>query len=144
MKSIDDHWTDWEAHVFGYGYGSGEPHTVPALKAWFGAVGRDDAAHGYDFEKLERACGPVVAWLLINALCKADIIQYGTSPRFGWLTDEGIALKQYIDSKTSDELVHLVCRDAEYVTCYPDTCNCGPNGYEAGRKCGNPFWVERR
>lgn len=144
MKSLDDHWTDWEAHVFGYGYGSGEPHTIPALKTWFEAVGRDDAPHGYDYEKLERASGPTVAWLLINALCKADVIEYGTSPRFGWLTEYGEALKAYVDSKSADELLMLTCRTEDYVHCYPTACNCGPKGFEEGRRCGNPFWNERR
>lgn len=140
QKSLDDNWTDWEASAFGYGYGTGEAHILPALKTWFAAVGRDDAAHGYDHETLERECGPLVAWLLINVLCRVNIIEYGTSPRYGWLTPEGEQLKAYIDSKSVEDLYDLTCRDENYTHCYPDACNCGPQGYEAGRKCNNPFW----
>ncbi len=31
-KSLEAYFSDWEGHVFGYGYGSGEPHVVPALR----------------------------------------------------------------------------------------------------------------
>lgn len=143
-KSLDENWADWEASAFGYGYGTGEAYIIPALKEWFAAVGRDDIQHGYDCEVLERACGAGVAWLIINVLCRADIIEYGTSPRYGWLTPEGERLKSYIDSKSADELYDLTCRDEGYVHCYPDACNCGPHGYEQGRKCENPFWPVRR
>lgn len=27
--------------------------------------------------------------------------------------------------------------------CAPDVCNCGPKGYEQGRRCPNPFWITR-
>lgn len=141
-KSLDDCWSDWEAHVFGMGYGTGEAHTIPAIKSLFGAVGREDLPHAYDYKVLERECGATVAWLLINTLINADIIEYGSSPRYGWLTEAGRRLKAFIDGKTTDELIELTCRDENYVHCYPTACNCGPNGYEEGRKCGNPFWTE--
>jgi hypothetical protein len=28
----DKHFIDWETDVFGFGYGTGEPHTLPALR----------------------------------------------------------------------------------------------------------------
>lgn len=145
-KSIEQNFIDWESHVFGFGYGTGEPHVLGALKHFMDAVGRDDAPHAYDYKRLEVHCGKTVAWLLINALCRhgVDIIEYGTSPRGGWLTDEGIALKQFVDAKSVDELVTLCTdRDEHYIVCGPDCCNCGPNGYEEGRRCPNPFWVTR-
>lgn len=142
-KTIDDHWTDWESYVFGMGYGWGEQYTIPALKTWFAAVGREDSPHGYAHETLEAACGPAVAWFIITALVRANIIEYGTSPLHGWLSERGRSLKAYIDSKTADELIALTSRDQDYIECYPDACNCGPRGYEHGRKCGNPFWIER-
>jgi hypothetical protein len=145
-KTIEQSFIDWESNVFGYGYGSGEEHTLAALKNFMAAVGRDDAPHGYDYQKLEAAVGPAVTWLLINTLCRhgVDIIEYGTSPRYGWLTPQGEALKDFLGSKSVGDLVDLCCdRDDDYIVCYPDACNCGPNGYEKGRKCLNPFWVAR-
>ena len=146
-KTIEQNFIDWESSAFGFGYGTGEEHTLAALKGFMAAVGRDDAAHGYDYKKLEAALGPAVAWLLINRLCHYDInvIEYGTSPRFGWLTKEGEALKAFVDSKSVDELVKLCCdHDEDYIVCYPDACNCGPNGYEKGRICENTFWHRRK
>lgn len=103
MKTPAEYFADWESHAFGFGYGTGEPHTIGALKTFMGAVGRADAPHAYDYEKLEAACGPVAAWLLINALCRhgVDVIEYGTSPRYGWLTEEGRKLKAFIDEHSA-------------------------------------------
>ena len=142
MKTAEQHFADWEVNAFGFGYGSGEPHILPQLKVFFGAVGREDAEHGYDYEVLEKAVGPTVAWLFINRMCQIDIFEYGTSPCFGWLTKQGKAVRDFMAGKTADELV-AVCTafDSEYAACYPDACNCGPRGYEAGRKCDNPFFV---
>jgi hypothetical protein len=130
-KSLDDHFFDWEGHVFGYGYGSGEPHTIPALKTFFAAIPESQ----YDYEVLEAAVNPTVAWLLINTLCHANIIEYGTSPRYGWLTTEGLALKAYIDARDAETLMSGLGRSEDYYGCYPDHCNC-----DAG-PCHNPFWV---
>lgn len=136
MKTLDDHFTDWESHTFGYGYGSGEEHTLQALKRFMETV---PLSGNYDYKALEKACGPTVAWLLINVFAHADLIEYGTSPRFAWLTDRGKALKAYIDSKTVDELGALTGRD-DYIHCYPDYCNCDePVPVE---RCHNPFWRE--
>lgn len=139
-KTIEQNFADWESNVFGFGYGTGEEHTLSALRAFMAAVGREDAAHGYDYQKLEAACGVTTAWLLINILCHADVIEYGTSPRYGWLTTEGKALKAFIASKSIEELVELCASRTEVDACYPDACNCGPQGYQKGVKCPNPFW----
>jgi hypothetical protein len=135
-KTLDENFADWEGTAFGFGYGTGEPHILPALKRFL-ALCPDTGT--YDHEALAREMGPAVAWLLLNALAHADIIEYGTSPRYGWLTTSGQALKAYVESKTDDELVGIVCRDRD-TPCYPDACNCGPEGYEEGRVCLNPFW----
>jgi len=143
-KTIEQSFVDWESNVFGFGYGTGEEHTLTALKNFMGAIGRDDAPHGYDYQKLEAACGPQVAWLLINRFAhhSVDFINYGTSPRYGWLEPQGMALKAFVDAHTVEEMEKLCCeRDEDYTICYPDACNCGPNGYEKGRKCLNPFWT---
>lgn len=145
-KSIEDSFRDWESNVFGFGYGSGEEHTLAALKTFLATVGEgepEDRARCYDYKKLEAACGPQVAWLLINTLAhhRADMFNYGTSPRFGWLEPTGERLKAFVVGKTVDELVAICCEgDENYNVCYPDACNCGEGGYEKGRKCLNPFW----
>lgn len=135
-KTVEQHFRDWESSVFGYGYGTGEDHTVPALKQFFTSIGREEFPNGYDCSVLEATLGPVVAWLLINILCKDDIIEYGTSPRYGWLTPHGVRLRQFIDSKTAEQLIEIVSDfDENYSPCYEDHCNCG--------RCAefpNPFW----
>ena len=132
MKSNNDYFADWESHVFGYGYGSGEPNVIPLLRRFLGLMPEGN----YDYAKLEEI-GPEQAWLLINTLCHADIIEYGTSPRFGWLTEQGKSLRDFVLSKTPDELIEMTNKDQDYLMCYPDHCNCD-NG-----KCNNPFWKSR-
>ena len=142
-KTHEENWIDWEGFVFGFGYGTGEPYTIPALKRFLELTPERGC---YDHRALERELGPVVAWLMINALARhpVNILEYGMSPRFAWLTNEGRALKRYVTMKTANELITLVCEhDEDYTQCYPDVCNCGPNGYERGRACVNPFWVAR-
>lgn len=140
-KTIEQSFADWEGSAFGLGYGSGEPHVLPALKAFFAAFGRDDLPNAYEYKRLEAAVTPPVAWLLINALGKAGVIEWGTSARYGWLTPHGDRLKAFVDAHTADQLVEICCSQTEDdFPCYPNACNCGPNGYEEGRKCGNPFW----
>ena len=141
-KTADDHFADWEGDTFGYGYGSGEEHIIPALKSFFDAIpDTADKPAAYDHDVLTQAVTPTVAWMLINTLCHANLIEYGTSPHYGWLNHKGMALKAYIDSKTADELLEVLSRGEDYHHCYPNTCNCGINGFEAGRVCANPFWV---
>lgn len=135
VKTADDFFSDWESHVFGYGYGTGEAPVLMAVRGFFDAFEED--GRSYRYEKLEQALGVRVAWLLINTMAHADVIEYGTSPRYGWLTDSGSALGVFVRSKTLDELVDLANRDNEYTHCMPDRCNCefGP--------CRNPFWPWR-
>lgn len=141
-KTIDENFRDWESSTFGFGYGSGEPHTVPALKRFF-ELCPDEG--GYDYRVLETELGPVAAWLLINALARhrVDVLEYGTSPRFAWLTDRGKRLKAYMASKAADGLVEIAAsRSEDDNACSPNACNCGPNGYQAGVICANPFWCD--
>lgn len=133
-KTLDAYFCDWEASALGFGYGSGEAHVIPALRAFMGCIPNRG---GYDYTELEARVGPEAAWLLINLLCHQGIIEYGSSPRFGWLTPEGKALQAYILSHTPNELVELAAsRRGEYVPCYPDHCNCD------GARCDNPFWAK--
>jgi hypothetical protein len=145
-KTLDGYFADWEGSAFGFGYGSGEEHVLPAVKTFFACVSVDGDPRGYDYRVLEREMTPTVAWLLINRFCAFDveIIEYGTSPRHGWLTEHGDRLKAYVDSKTIDELIEVVTDHAlKEAICYPDACNCGPTGYQEGVKCPNPFWPRR-
>lgn len=139
-KTLDDYFSDWEGHVFGFGYGTGEEHIIPALFQLFHNL-KDDRT--YDYQELEQMFKPLSAWLLINVLCRADIFEYGTSPRFGWLTSKGERLRDFVKSKNIEQLYELANRDSDYTPCYPDACNCGESGesgYEEGRICQNPFW----
>lgn len=139
MKTTDDYFTDWESHYFGYGYGTGEPHVFDSLKRFFHAI-RDDG--GYNYRDLEAACTPAVAWLLISTLCRAQVLDYGTSPRGGWLTSNGKALCEYVRTHSVTQLIEVTDRDENYHECFPDYCNC------VGRKddgcCNlNPFWSKK-
>lgn len=102
----DTEFWNWESDTFGYGYGTGEQYTLPALRKFFELLKKDSpiSSWSYDYEVLERELTPTVAWLLINILCKADIIEYGTSPRHAWITEKGQKIRDYLLSKTEDEL----------------------------------------
>jgi hypothetical protein len=128
------HFKDWENHIFGYGYGDGERQIIPALARFFRLL-KD--GHRYDFREMETAFGKLAAWLLINVLCHADIIEYGTSPRFGWLSEKGELLRDFMAGKTDEELCELAYKDSEHVYCDPGYCNCET-------PCRNPLFREGR
>lgn len=139
-KSEDDYFCDWESHVFGFGYGTGEPHTISALRGFLCNLDGDS----YNYEIIEHALTPTVAWLLINTLCGAGVFEYGTSPRFSWLTAPGRRLRDYVVGKSVENLLGVLDVDPEtHVYCSPISCNCGPDGYEEGLVCQNPFWVHQ-
>jgi hypothetical protein len=136
MKTLEEYFCDWEATTFGFGYGTGERPILAALQIFMECTPPEKA---YDYALLEEKLTPTVAWLLINALCGVDILEYGSSPRFAWLTKEGKALREFVVSKTLDELTEIVCgHKDEYVLCYPDYCNCETE------PCHNPFWRGKR
>lgn len=147
MKTPDQSFSDWEGYVFGAGYGTGEQYTVAALRTFLGAMQPND--HGgvsYRYADLEAALTPTVAWLLINTMVGANIIDYGTSPRFAWLSPEGVRLREYMLGKTVDELLDALGQwDAgnhDYIACYPDHCNCvSTPDAERADGCVNPFWT---
>ena len=70
-KTIEENSADWESHVFGFGYGTGEEHVLTALKNFMSVINPDGRT--YDFQKIEAVCGPTITWLLINILCKDDV-----------------------------------------------------------------------
>lgn len=138
MKQLKDKdFIDWFSENFGYGYGNGERYTILALKGFLEACPIEG---NYDFETIEKKITPTVTWLLMNVLCSKDILEYGTSPRFGWLDERGKMLKNYLKEKSDDELYELVMVDEHYTHCYSNACNCGENGYEKERKCDNPLF----
>jgi hypothetical protein len=136
MKSIEDNFTDWESGVFGYGYGTGEEHTLRALKDFLAAVPQEGS---YDYRNLEAAVSAPVAWLLISVLTRDEKIEYGTSSRYGWLTESGKALKEFVSSRTLEQLYELTSRGEDYCECYPEHCNCG----DGDCRPSNPFWAKR-
>lgn len=141
MKSIEQHFIDWESDTFGFGYGTGEEHTLQALKSFLGLCGKGQYQHAYDHEELSAALTPAVAWLLINTMAHDDKIEYGTSPRYGWLTKTGEALAAFVKERTLEQLVDLTHQDEYYTHCYPQHCNC-----DEGTDCRpeNPFWKKLR
>lgn len=142
-KTHVEYFRDWEAATFGFGYGTGEEHIVPALRRFLELCKDGDFEHAYDSRILEAELTPAVAWLLINALCRADIIEYGTSPRCGWLTGAGEALREFVLQHTADELIEMLFARDDYNGCRPQWCYCGLQ-YVAGPVCPNPFWERSR
>ncbi len=137
-KTIEQYFLDWESETFGFGYGTGEEYTLKALKDFFKLLEKDKS---YDHQVLEKEIGGTVAWLMLNILGHADLIEYGTSIRYGWLTEKGEALKKFVDTKTVDELYKLITDSwGNYYHCSPTSCNCGPNGYIKTKNCNNPFF----
>ena len=135
-KSLDQAFVDWEGSVFGYGYGTGEEHVIKALHKFFELTPPPEAFNRcYSYVLFERDLGGATAWLLINALCNADIIEYGSSPRFAWLTDHGYRLRSYILSSTVSELEDILGNGES--ECGESYCNCG----DSGKGCEhNPFF----
>jgi hypothetical protein len=140
IKTIDDYFVDWESKIFGYGYGAGEEYVIAALKKFMEMVPMEGC---YEYKQLECELSPTVAWLLINILCKAHILEYGSSPRHAWLTNCGRRLKEYLGNNTLEQLENVLDVTGDYTVCYPDVCNCGPTGYQEGLVCQNPFWIEK-
>lgn len=136
-KLTDKNFIDWFSENFGYGYGTGECYTIPALRKFIKECPEDG---NYDYKVLEQKCGDVTAWLMMSVMCREGILEYGTSPRYGWLGEKGKMLREYMLNKTSDELYDLVMTDEGYTHCSPESCNCGLNGYEESKKCDNPLF----
>lgn len=137
MNIIDKHFIDWENDVFGYGYGTGEQYTLKVLKVFFDNL---DVNNTYNYENLELKIGEIGTWFLLNIFGHADIIEYGTSSRYGWLTEKGEILKEYIDKKSFEELYELITnRDNDYIYCGKDYCNCN-NNTKMSKCLNNPLF----
>lgn len=117
----------WESRVFGYGYGNGEWPILSVVKVFFDNL---DDGKRYDFRTLEKKLGETVTWLLINALCREDVIEYGTSPRFGWLSPCGEFVRDFVKSKTPDELYEIIMADKDEI----DFCECDGEVKDVGHE----------
>ena len=138
-RTMDSYFADWEREAFGYGYGTGEQYTILAVRAFFALCTQARGVYHYDYEELEARLVPIVAWLLINVLAGNGLLDYGTSPRYGWLTENGKILRDYMLQKNIEDLravaLHEITEDRT-----SECCCCGSeNGI-----CPNPFWRKDR
>lgn len=141
----DKHFIDWFSNVFGYGYGTGERPVLEALNVLMIECAPSEETGEivpYNYRNLEAALGASAAWLLINALCKDDILTYGSSPRFAWLTRRGEMLREFMSRHTLDELEEILDVDIDtdsdnfYYRCFPGCCTCMPEK----EACNNPMF----
>ncbi len=141
MKSLEQYFADWVGDTIGFGYGTGEPHLIAAVRRFLELTPEGEP---YDYRMLETELTPAVSWLLICLFGHHDLIEYGVSPRFAWLTASGKRLRAFMLSKTIDDLVGMARRspDDEVSECYRNACNCSLDGSPAGRRCPNPFWCD--
>ena len=128
--------TDWENMVFGAGYGSGELPILKSVKVFFDLL---EDGRSYSYKALEDKLEATVTWLLINAFDKGDVIEWGTSARFGWLTSSGEYVRDFIKDKTAEELYEIVMTDNDGI------CMCDGEMKEKGHEeCGkNPMVNEK-
>lgn len=113
LTNDDRRFIEWENNVFGCGYGTGDEHTLTALVEFMSLCSReiysDDVSFlSYDYRVLEKELTPTVAWLMINILVNADVIEYGTSPRHGWLTKKGEEIHEYVGRKSLKNLIAMI------------------------------------
>ena len=135
MIKLDNQFREWEIRAFGSGYGTGEYPIMLSLKTFFKLL--ED--NSYSHERLEKELGDTVTWLLINALSRVDILEWGTSARNGWLTSSGEHVKDYVQSKSTQELYEVLMEDTE------GTCLCEGSIKDKGHEdCGkNPMTNEK-
>jgi hypothetical protein len=121
---------DWEGRVFGAGYGSGELSIMKVVKIFFGLL---ENGESYNYECLEEKLGDTITWLLINAFDKGNVIEWGTSSRYGWLTSCGEFVRDFIKGKTPEELYDILMSEHEPI------CVCDGE-IEGHKDCGkNPM-----
>lgn len=101
--------TQWESDTFGYGYGTGEAIILPVLQTFLAACrNKDGGGSNYSYERISDEIGAIPTWLLINILARTGIIEYGTSPRYGWLTSKGEELREFVCFHSVMELCDLI------------------------------------
>jgi len=132
----EEQFVEWEMRTFGAGYGTGELPILKAVKTFFDSLENN---RSYDYEELESKLGGATTWLLINAFDKANIIEWGTSSRYGWITSCGENIRDFIKRKTPEELYKLLMSDRESI------CMCDGEIKDIGHEnCGkNPMVNEK-
>lgn len=127
---------EWETRVFGAGYGTGEFPILSAVKTFFKCL---EDNRSYNYKTLEKKLGDTVTWLLINAFDKGNMIEWGTSARYGWLTSCGEYVRDFIKDKTPEELYKIAMSENDGI------CLCdGEIKSEGHEDCGkNPMVNEK-
>ena len=146
-KSLEVQFKEWFESNFGYGYGSGEEPMLRSLRIFFGACFYDDddpkqeGYPRYQYTTLEELLGKPLAWFLINKFCENDIINYGSSPRFGWVENRGKRLKKFFEERSINELLEIVFEDNEKELCTEQYCFCDADGEHIDGKCKNNVFM---
>lgn len=142
-KGTKEYFIDWYHSELGYGYGTGDEYYCKALIDFFQLLRQAnvDEVFQYNYKKLENEMGGAAAWFIINIMCGSDLVEYGTSPRYGWLTPSGELMRDLLAEYNADSLYELVCTSHEYTTCMKDYCNHTDAGNKGCK--GNPFFYTR-
>ena len=104
MNIID--FCKWENEVFGYSYGTGEDTILTDLRKFLNLIPESEST--YKYEIIEEQLGKTITWLFINILCRKWIIDYGSSPRFGWLSEKGNELKCFLNNTSNEEIINYM------------------------------------
>ena len=96
--------------VFGYGDGTGDYYFFDILSKFFSHLYSFDSinkgsCYNYNYQGLEKILTPNTAWLLINQLGNANLIEYGQSTRYGWMCDRGLFLQALFDYHAKQDLL---------------------------------------
>lgn len=83
-------------------YGELEYHLDSYIKKFFSVDVKD-----VGFEE-SHSLNTVEFWLVVSMLVKMDMLEYGTSPRGAWLTEDGKEFKKYCLSENQPftKLIH--------------------------------------
>lgn len=122
VKSDDEVFKDWFNDTYGYGYGTGEKPILTAIMIFLGNCSSNEN-HIYSYDEIEKVIGKAATWMLISVFCKQDLVDYGTSPRFAWLTEKGKWLLNYLKGKSLQYLYSLVMYNS-FSECSSEYCNC--------------------
>ena len=95
----------WFDEHFGYCYGSGVPEIVNLLLLFFSVI---PWRKPYKHTNIEVLLGVPAAWLLINLFCIDRVVEYGVSPRCGWLTEKGNSLRVFMCAQGKARLLEII------------------------------------
>jgi hypothetical protein len=101
----------WYGDTLGYGYGTGDVHFCHALVTFLRHC-RETGS--YTYTTMQDALGEAAFWFFLNTLCHAGLVDYGTSPRYGWLSEEGKRLADFVKDYDADRLYNLVMTAEPY------------------------------